>query len=390
MKKALFAATVGSFFNFERNDIKILQSMGYEVHIAANLNLSENDNFQAEGIIRHQIDFARSPFAKTNITAYKQLKQLFKENHFDIAHCHTPMGGVLARLTARKYRKQGTKVIYTAHGFHFFKGAPLKNWLLYYPVEWFLAHLTDELITINKEDYALAQKHMHAKHVTYIPGVGVDTKKFSRDNFTDEMRQVKRRELGISDNEKMLLSVGELITRKNHEAVIRALAKSDNVKYKYFICGQGELYNHLNDLIRKLKLSDRIFLLGFRTDISELCCCADLFIFPSFQEGLPVALMEAIASKTPVICSDIRGNTDLIQGSALFDPNNIDEISSKITEYINNDKSEEAERNYSNLKMFDLTEVEKEIKDKIYQNGGVKYVSKLLKCRIYVNKSACH
>ena len=177
VKRVLFVATVGAFFDFERNDMKILQEMGYEVHCAANFSVSDLDDFQAEGIVRHQIDFARSPWTKTNITAYHELKSLMEKTSFNLVHCHTPMGGVLARLAAKKYRKKGTRVIYTAHGFHFFKGAPLKNWLLYYPAEWILAHWTDVLITINKEDYRLAKRFMKAGKVEYIPGVGIDMKR---------------------------------------------------------------------------------------------------------------------------------------------------------------------------------------------------------------------
>lgn len=374
MKKALFVATVGGFFGFERNDIKILQSMGYEVHIAANLSLSD---FQADGIIRHQIDFARIPWSKTNLNAYKQLKMLFKETHFDLVHCHTPMGGVLARLAARKYRKQGTKVIYTAHGFHFFKGAPLKNWLLYYPVEWLCAFWTDELITINKEDYARAKKHMHAKHITYIPGVGVDLNKFAPDIFTTKEIANSRSDLGLDADDKMLLSVGELISRKNHEAVIRALAKLNNSKIKYFVCGTGELREYLEKLIEELRLSENVKLLGYRTDISKLCDCADLFVFPSLQEGLPVALMEAIASKTPVICSNIRGNTDLVGGNALFEPKNVDQIAEKIEQYFNKDNATEIEQNYSNLRKFDLEKVSEEMKTLYFGAGGVTYLERL-------------
>ena len=369
MKKALFVATIGSFFGFERNDIKTLQSLGFEVHIAANLSRSEFDDFQADGIIRHQIDFARIPWSKTNLNAYKQLKEIFAEMHFDIVHCHTPMGGILARLTAKKYRKSGTKVIYTAHGFHFYKGAPLKNWLLYYPVECLCAHWTDVLITINKEDYACAKKHMHAKYVTYIPGVGIDLKKFSPDIYAAEVLKNARSELGLADDEKMLLSVGELIPRKDHESVIRALAMIKNPKIKYFICGTGELRENLEKLIEELGLSENIRLLGYRTDISKLCGCADLFVFPSLQEGLPVALMEAIASKTPVICSNIRGNTDLVGGNALFEPKSVNQITEKIEQYINSDNTVEVKRNYANLKKYDLEKVMEGMRT-IYSDGG--------------------
>ena len=332
MKKALFVATVGSFLGFERNDIKILQNMGCEVHIAANISLSD---FQADGIICHQVDFARTPWAKTNLNAYKQLKKLFNETHFDIVHCHTPMGGVLGRLVAKKYRKADTKVIYTAHGFHFFKGAPLKNWLLYYPVEWLCAFWTDELITINKEDYARAQKHMHAKHVTYIPGVGVDLNKFSPKSPDENAKKNKLHELGIDDDKFILLSVGELQSRKNHIVVINALSELKIPKIVYLIAGAGELHDHYQEIIDKNGMSDNIKLLGYRTNISELCEIADCFVHPSVREGLGIAPLEAMACGLPLISADINGIKDYTEDGVTgccVNPHSIEEMKNAILE----------------------------------------------------------
>ena len=298
---------------------------------------------QSEEIIRHQIDFARSPFAKTNIMAYKQLKQLFKENHFDIVHCHTPMGGVLARLTARKYRKQGTKVIYTAHGFHFFKGAPLKNWLLYYPVEWLLAHWTDVLITINEEDHTLAKKHMHAKRVEYVPGVGIDMNKFAPRLMNEKEKSAKRASIGLSDTDKVFLSVGEVNKDKNHILMIKALQQIKNDNYKYIVCGAGGLKEDYERYIHDNGLGNYVKLLGFRRDISEILQITDVFVFPSTFEGLPVSLMEAIASKVIAVCSDSRGNTDLVKDKrCLFDYRSVDELVQAI---YNVENMTEAERN---------------------------------------------
>ena len=360
MKKALFVATIGGFFGFECNDIQILQSLGYEVHIAANLSLSD---FQADGIIRHQIDFARIPWSKTNLIAYKQLKMLFKETRFDLVHCHTPMGGVLARLTAKKYRKTGTKVIYTAHGFHFYKGAPLKNWFLYYPVEWICAHWTD----------------VHAKRVEYVPGVGIDLHKFApaSHDIDKEYKKEIMKTLQMSDGDKLILSVGELNKNKNHEVVIRALAVINDISIHYAIAGTGDLQDYLENLAKELGIPECVHFLGYRSDVADLYRVADLYIHPSLREGLPVALMEAIASKTSVICSDIRGNTDLVGGDALFEPKNVNMIADKICEYLKQDNTEEVEKNYAALKKFDLEEVASDVKviysgqtAKIERGGG--------------------
>ena len=374
-KRVLFVATVGAFFGVERNDIKILQEMGYEVHCAANFSLSGLGDFYAEGIVRHQIDFARIPWSKTNITAYRELKSLMEETRFDLVHCHTPMGGVLGRMAARKYRKSGTKVIYTAHGFHFCRTSPKKNWLLFYPIECFLAYWTDVLITINEDDYALAKRHMHARKVRYVPGVGIDMDKFAPAQMKGENKNSKREELGLQEGQKLLLSVGELNRDKNHMLVLKALAKETRIDYKYCICGNGPWKELYEQFITEHHLEDQVTLLGFRTDISEILQVTDLFVFPSTFEGLPVALMEAIASKVMVICSASRGNTDLVKDKrCLFDYRSVDELIKAIgqVESLSKEEAEKIiEENYSRLIPRERSRVGARMK-KIYEDIGGK------------------
>ena len=331
MKKALLVTHVSGFVpQFEMNNVRILQEMGYEVHYATNLNNvsygKDNSRLEGTGIICHQVDFARSPFdLKNHKIAMEQLKKLFQEHEFSLMHCHTPVGAALSRLVAAPYRKRGLKVIYTAHGFHFYKGAPWKYWVMFYPIERFLAGKTDVLITINKEDYERAVrfcKHKKTK-VEWLPGVGVDLAFWGGSDLTsgekEEIRRNIRKELEIKEDEKLLLSVGELIPRKNHEEVIRALAnpaKTAGVKFRYCICGHGDLEEHLKVLISELGLSERVTLLGYRNDIRSLLYGADLFVFPSKQEGMPMALLEAAASGISVVASDIRGNREILEDVA--------------------------------------------------------------------------
>ncbi len=201
-------------------------------------------------------------------------------------------------------------MVYTAHGFHFYTGAPPVNWLLYYPVEKFLSYFTDELICINKEDYKRAEKKFYARNVDYIPGVGINLERVQK---TVEIVR-KKEELGIPEGKVILLSSGELIKRKNHETVIRAIAQLKNitVDFHYVICGHGVLEKHLYQLTEELQVSELVSFLGYREDISEILQIADVFLFPSFQEGLPMAMLEAMAYGLPVICSDIRGSRDLM------------------------------------------------------------------------------
>ena len=232
--KILYVTTVSITMGFFPEHFKMLVEEGHEVELASNLEKQLREDIVAFGFEAYHIPFSRSPLSKDNIKAYKQLKKLITEKEYDIVHCHTPVAAICTRLACRKARKNGTKVFYTAHGFHFYKGAPLKNWLVYYPAEWLCSFWTDTLITINREDYHRAQQHMHAKKTVYVPGVGIDLNKFGSVSLD---RAEKRRELGIPENAVLLLSVGELNENKNHETVIRAIAGMD---VYYILAGQGD------------------------------------------------------------------------------------------------------------------------------------------------------
>lgn len=324
MKKALLVTHVSGFVpQFEMNNVRILQSMGYEVHYASNFDYpsygDDNSRLEGTGIICHQVDFVRSPYSLKNFTVYCQMKKLMESEQFDLIHCHTPMGGVIARLAA--HRTKTGPVIYTAHGLHFYKGAPLKNWMFYYPMEWWLSRYTDQMILINQEDYKIVRRKFRAKSVDYIPGVGVDCMAFRQVQVN---REEKRRELGIPDEKIVLLSVGELIPRKNHEVVLRALAELKKTadseektevgasSFIYVVCGHGELECTLKKLAEEFGIADQVIFAGYRNDIAQICKASDIFVFPSLQEGLPIALLEAMSCGMPVVCTAIRGNLDLI------------------------------------------------------------------------------
>lgn len=372
-KKFLMVATVPSMIGqFNMDNIRILQEMGYEVHVACNFKdysvwtRERIEKFRGDlanlKVKEVQVEFARTPYDISKLLqAYKKLRKLIKGQKYEGLHCHTPVAGMVTRLAAIHTK---TKVIYTAHGFHFFKGAPLKNWLIYYPVEKICSYMTDVLITINKEDYALAKKKMAAKRVEYVPGVGIDLDKFKQCTLD---RTKKRKMINVSENDIMLLSIGELSVRKNHKIVLDAIAELGDEKIKYCICGTGEEKGNLIRYSYELGIQDQLILLGFRTDIVELCNISDLFVFPSIQEGLPVALMESIACKVPSICSRIRGNIDLINDdNYLFNPLNTEEVMKKIAFSLNNKKNNEVvEGNYLRLKRCSIDKIRLEMK-KIY------------------------
>ena len=318
--KVLIVASVISFiewFNKENVDF-LYKKKRCELHIACNFDYMEDtdvkrtllyiDKLQKEGVILHNIRFARSPFSRQNVKCFKQLKYLIDSNKFKLIHVHTPTVSILTRLAAIRARKKGSVVIYTCHGFHFHNASPQKKWILYYPVERFLSRFCDYLVTINQEDYKRAQT-FHAHKVRYIPGVGVDV---SHIKNTKIDKGLYKESLGIPKDAFLILSIGEMIERKNHEVIIRALAKLQNNNIFYAICGKGPLKEYLENLSKSLGIGQQVKLLGFRKDIPELCHTADISAFPSKIEGLGLAGIEVMAAGVPLVSSNVHGILDYV------------------------------------------------------------------------------
>mgnify|MGYP004673550427 FL=1 len=367
MDKALIVTTVASMvYQFLIPNIILLQDMGYTVEVASNFENGSTCSDEKVDFLKkrlaslnvtcHQIDFSRSPLSRATVKAYKQIRNVIENGKYSIVHCHTPVAAMCTRLACRKARKQGTKVFYTAHGFHFYKGAPLKNWLLYYPVEKYCARFTDVLITINKEDYELAQKKLKAKRVEYVPGVGVDLTKFGQATVN---KTEKRKELGVPEDAILLLSVGELNKNKNHETVIRAVAELPETNVYYFIAGKGDLREHLQSVIDEAGLTERVKLLGYRSDVAELHRAADVYVLPSVREGLNVSVMEAMAGSLPCVVSKIRGNTDLIDenGGALFDPLGVENCKRAIESVFTRKKEDLGRYNREKIEKMSVEEI---------------------------------
>ncbi|GAA0176817.1 glycosyltransferase family 4 protein [Clostridium sediminicola] len=357
MFKILYVTTISDTMDFFPSHINMILDQGHTVDMACNVIKPINLQLLKRGCKVFNIEFQRSPFKKENYSAYKKLKKLIQDEKYDLVHTHTPVASVCVRLTCRKMKN--IKVFYTAHGFHFFKGAPKKNWLIYYPIEKWLARYTDVLITINKEDYKRARK-FKAKKVVYVPGVGIDVTNFSTSSVD---RWKKRIELGIPDETIVLLSIGELSKRKNHKLIIKSLRKINRPDIIYIICGQGELDVYLKKLAEELNVSVKF--LGYREDIAEICYAADIFVFPSYQEGLPVALMEAMSTGLPVICSRIRGNTDLIEeskGGYLVDSDDTNGFAKAIVKLIN-ESSGMGKHNIETVRYYDIQNVIKKMKE---------------------------
>ena len=375
----MLATTAAMSEQFNKNNILILEEMGYEVHVAGNWKegnpISEErlEEFK-EWLAEHHgkwfhIPATRKPYdLKNNVTAYREVVSLIKEYEYEFIHCHTPIGSVIGRIAAHFTK---TKVIYTAHGFHFFEGAPLKNWLIYYPVEYLLSYWTDVLILINNEDYQRALGKFHAKSTIQIPGVGVDTKKFLNVKVD---RDKKRNCIGVPSDKFMLLSVGELLPRKNQGVVIEALHRLNNNDIVYAIAGKGKLEKEYRELINKYELQENVKILGFRNDIVELCSCVDCFIHPSIREGLGIAPLEAMAAGLPLISANIGGMKDYTEdgiSGCCVEPTNVEQVAGAIEKMFVDRKFCElcGKNNLETVKKYDIDN-SSEIMAKIYLNNS--------------------
>lgn len=331
MKRVLMLASVASMIDqFNMPNIALLQKLGYEVDVACNFiegntcsdaRVAELKQKLLDMHVRcYQIDFARNiKHMGQNMRALRQVEGLMKQNGYAFCHCHSPIGGVVARIAGHRTR---TKVIYTAHGFHFYQGAPVMNWLVYYPVEKMLSRWTDVLITINHEDYKLAKKKFKMKKLTYVPGIGIDTQ---REGLSQKEKEEKRKELGIPQDAFLITNAAEFTPNKNQKTVIEAIEQLHNPNIYFVMCGIGEKKAELEQYVKEHGLEEHIRFVGFRNDLHEILQTSDCFVLSSFREGLSVALMEAMAEGLPVVCGRIRGNVDLIKdgkGGILVSPEN--------------------------------------------------------------------
>jgi glycosyltransferase EpsD len=309
-KKILFCATVDYHFKaFHLPYLKWFKDQGWEVHVAAygGMQLPYVDK-------KYSIPIQRSPFHKMNVKAYKELKRIIDENQYKMIHCHTPMGGVLTRLAAREAREAGTKVLYTAHGFHFCNGAPIINWLVYYPIERTLSRLSDCLITINQEDFDRAVSHgFKAKEIKHVHGVGVNIDSYKPADQKEKL--LLRKDYGYDKNHYIMFYAAEFNKNKNQKLLIEALAQmKDKVPtVRLLLAGEGPLLKECQELACKLGVDSLVDFLGYRNDIDKLLKISDIAVASSHREGLPLNIMEAMAVGLPVIATKNRGHLELVQ-----------------------------------------------------------------------------
>lgn len=339
-----------------------LEELGFDVHWTANFN-EYKDDIKKAPIKTHHIDFYRNPFNPKNIIAFKQLVSLLKKEQFDLIHCNSPIGGILGRLCGNFTKAK--KIIYTVHGFHFYKGAPFINRTLFKCVEMLLARYTDALITINHEDFQTAKnlKLRNSGDIYYIPGVGVDT---SLIRNAESKRQELLQEVKADTNSILIISVGELNNNKNNKVVIEALGKLQNSNIHYLLCGVGDKKAELLSLSKKYKIDENVHFLDYRKDIPQLLKSCDIFVMPSFREGLSRSIMEAMSAGLPCVVSNIRGNVDLVEegkGGYLCHPDDVDGFAEAINSLAIGTKLRETMGFYNleEIMRFDIENVKQEM-----------------------------
>lgn len=312
MKKILIV-TSSYFFvrTFLIPHIKHMVECGWIVHVA-----SENDGTTIPYVHRQiDIPIKRSPLHVGNYMAISQLRELINTEKYDIVNCHTPIGGMVARLAASQARRNvGTKVVYMTHGLHFYNGAKLKNWVLYYSAEKLLSQYTDAIITINEEDRASVAKYFPCiKHQYKVPGIGYDTDHIGKLELhnRDELRQ----KYAIEKDDFVLLYIARYTVDKNHRFLINILNDIHQriPKCKILFVGDGDEMVSCRRLVRELGLDNSVIFAGFQLNISDYLHIADVGVSPSVCEGLGLGLVEEMYVALPILATDVRGHRELIQ-----------------------------------------------------------------------------
>ena len=309
MKKILYVTTVSRTVNaFLVPHIMMLLDQGYLVDIACCVDQEVNDILLNRGVEVYDLPFTRNPLDLRNLKAFRKLSKIQKENRYETVHVHTPIAALYGRLLKLKYHT--LKTVYTVHGFHFHQGGSLSGWLMYYPIEWVMAKFTDQLITINDEDFERG-KRLGARATYKVNGVGVTVSDYQLRDYEAKFNRYK---YDLAKDDFVILMIAEVNKNKNHQQMIQAveLLKQRGKSVKVLCAGEGSLFDEVVAEVEKRGLSDSIHMLGYRTDIKELIGVSDIGILLSYREGLPRNIMELMACGKPVIGTNIRGIRDLV------------------------------------------------------------------------------
>lgn len=311
-KRILITSTDLMMIQFLVPHVENFAKHGYEIEIACS-NVGgyiEEIKKRLKNSVKavYTVSLVRSPFSLSNIKGYRELRKIILDGAYDIIWTNEPVMGAVTRLVARQSRKNGTRIVYMVHGFHFYSGAPIMNWVLFYPIERILSAFTDYIITLNNEDFKRAKK-FPVKHVYYIHGIGADTDRLKKDTVNQDIRK----KLQIPEQAFLILSVGELNANKNQKIIIEALSILQDKDIYYVLCGSGKNLKTLQTQSKKYHLQDNIRFVDYRRDIINFYDQADVFVLPSYREGMPIALLEAMYCGVTPVTSDIRGVRDVMK-----------------------------------------------------------------------------
>lgn len=367
MKKVLISSTDLMMVQFLLPHVVNLSEHGYEVDLACSNVGGRLDEVREKvgSYVRaiHEVRLHRSPLSMINLKGYGDMKDVMRKNKYDVIWTNEPVMGVVTRLCAKEQREQGTKVIYMTHGFHFFHGAPKMNWIFYYPIEKIMARYADTIVTINREDFERA-KTFCVQNVEYIHGIGINTDRLSAGNKRGNIRE----ELGIKNDDILVLSIGELNSNKNQQIIIKAIAIINDPKIHFILCGKGDKLDYLKELSCKLGISNNVHFLGYRRDVVDICSQADIYVMPSKREGLGVASLEAMFCGLPLVTSNIHGLKDLNKNGKngyLLCPTDVDGFAKAIKMFMEHPekRKEMGIRNKQEVIPFTIEKTKKEILD---------------------------
>ena len=326
--------------------LKMFKDSGYIVHVATN---SSKDIELCDKKIK--VKLRRNPFSFLNFFATFQIRKLVRKENYTVISCHTPIGGFLGRTAVIK-NKVNTKVFYTAHGFHFYKGSSLFSWLIYYNIEKFLSRYTDLLLTMNSEDYKIASKKFKCDCVK-INGIGVNNKKLLVDD--NDLKE----KLGLN-NKYIVTYIAEMSKRKNQKKFVKELKKHDLDKESIEVLLIGDsTYPKIDQYVNKIK---NVRYLGYKDDVGNYINISDLIVFPSKQEGMPLAVLEAMYFNKPIIAFDIRGCNELINNNVngfLIPKYNMKQLVCKMIDYKTNQKLNIT----NNIEKYKIENVLEEVKE---------------------------
>lgn len=367
MKRILITSTDLMMVQFLLPHVKNLCENGYEVELACSEvgNRLKEVREKVGNLVKvvHEVRLRRNPLSPLNFKGYKDMARIMEKTHYDLIWTNEPVMGVVTRLCAKRLRNLGTKVMYMAHGFHFYNGAPIFNWIVYYPIERLMAHYADMIVTVNAEDFQRA-KTFNVNEVKYIHGIGINTERL----VSCEDHMDIRTELGLKDTDFVVLSIGELNKNKNQQTIVQAIARLKDPKVHYLVCGKGNQYANLVRMVHKFNLDKNIHFLGYRKDVMDICSQANVYVMPSLREGLPVSSLEAMYCGLPLLTSNIRGLVDVNKegkNGYLLSPSDVDGFADGIRTLKNNPQKcqEMGIRNRNDVIPFTIEKTKIEIFD---------------------------